>query len=232
MLVLVCWSLQMATNKFVGRFDNSCLEDLIEFRKRYIQTYLFVHLPAGKALAYVSSVGDYVHLETNLFGEVIVGFQTDIEFQIEWPETGLFQYKECMYWGSRVPDRQWKRGVYAKNFHIFDPCHRMFAPISFGGIRIDLNSLEAAYKPRDVKTLTQAIVELRQEKMVSVAISRDWGISWSPIQGNNSFLLWRGAKPVAEIDPRSKKITVHFEPLEQEIKDFVRDNREPVWQII
>ena len=223
----------MPLTKFVGRFDNSCLEDLAEFRKRYENTHLFVHLPTGKELAYVSNVGDsLVHLETINYGTLLVQQETDIEFEVEWPETGLFQLDHCMMWGSRVPDRQWKRGVYSKNYHMFDPCRRLFTPAGLLSANVGLKTLESAYKVVNPKPLSEAVHELISKQFVSLAISRDWGLSWSPIADNKCLLLWRGARPVAEIAPKSKQISVHFQPLEQEVKDFVRDNREPVWQIV
>src|ERR1019366_1707441 len=109
--------------KFIGKFDNSMLEDMAEFDKRYKETFVFLKLPEHSEFLCLSygNKGDKALFFNDTYGEILLDSFTDIDVSVRWPKQGLFQLGYEAIFICRVPERQWKRGPCSKNLKMYSP---------------------------------------------------------------------------------------------------------------
>ena len=217
-------------SKFIGRFDNSLLEDMEEFRKRYENTYLFITMNKIRLLYYVKEVkADYILVYNSSVGTLELDRDTEIELEVAWPEQGLFNFNNGLYWACRIPDRQWRRAISTKNIllsGVVDNFYDLAPP------KVNEDSLIAAFETPVYTSLKQACNQLATTDSWGVALNRKWGVTHTPSpKVTKSFILWRGKRVVGTIKLSSKTIDVRFPHLFQEVRDLNRYKENSLWQL-
>lgn len=218
--------------QFIGVFDNSLLTDMTEFIKRYSDTYLFLEHPNfGKVLCFCKGFSDHsseIKFFNEELGNIYLNSNTDVKVSILWPETKLINYENNFYYLTRIPERQWKRAPNKRTIRVYSPIHEMI------GIA-DTNKpfdkiLEQAYKPEEHTTILQAINELKNSSLTGKAINNNFAVSL-PTYKTTAFILWYNFSPIAYIKPKTRTIEVQYQPLKQEILDFIRDYEQNSWNV-
>jgi len=217
-------------NKFIGRFDQSMLEELDEFGKRYSGTILWLKFPTRDwEMFRFKGVNENneVHFYNNDTGSVILKVNTDCEIDVRWPERGFADYNGGIIWGTKVPDRQWKRAPCEKNFTMFDVMSHFYGYMgNLSGDRI----FQSLFAPIVPVTILDAINLFKGTGFYGKALSKQFAVTLPPYNRAH-FLLWYGGQPVAIIRPSKKVIEVKHEYVFQEIKDFNRDHENNVWTL-
>ena len=209
------------------------LEQMDEFKKRYENTYLFCTIEGQpKELVYIKRVTeDSVEAQTENNGSYFVSKNSEVEFEVAWPERGLFNYNGKMAWANRVPDRQWKRAIAGKNIELFYPVtYTLLSKQQTPDIAIGWNSLKAAFAPREYTTISAAAKKLART-WSSISLNNNWGLSLSSKVDIKGYFLWHNLRICGIVDVKNKTIAVTFPALWQEISDFNRDYEDDVWTL-
>ena len=223
----------MLAQKFIGSFDNSMLEDMDEFKKRYEHTYMYVTMEGNRELCHIDKVAHHYARVTTKSGLTFdVTLKTEVTFDVLWPEKGLFNYKGCMAWVSRIPDRQWKRAVCDRNVQMLFPVQLQLYPNQGidKNIPINITTLEEAFKPA-VKTTIMSATKNLSKRWSSQALTRNWGLSLSSTSTIKGLFLWYNLRLCGIVDVKEKTISVTFPALWQEISDFNRDYEDNQWTL-
>lgn len=218
-------------SKWIGRFDDSMLENTDEFDKRYRDTFLFVRVESlGKMLMYCRGTDSgKVVFNNDTLGEISLTSMTDVEVTSEYPERGLFQFgKECLLI-QKIPDRQWKRGPCSKNMQIRSPVRALVDKYPL--LPVTMEVMESSYRGRDtVLRLLDTINMFKKGGCISVRLNNDWFISLPP-KNSQSYVLWYRNNPCSTVIP-GKRILVSKNPyLKQELLDFAKYHEENTWTV-
>ena len=217
-------------SKFIGRFDNSLLEDMDEFRKRYENTYLFITMNNIRRLYYVTEVrATSILVFHSSVGTLEINRNTEVVLEVAWPEQGLFNFKNGLYWAARIPDRQWRRAISTKNIWLSNVVEELY---STGPVKINEDSLEAAFETPVYQGLAKAVEQIATTYSWGVALNRKWGVTHTPSpKVTKNFILWRGRRVVGTVNFKSKTIDVKFPPLLQEVQDLNSYKENGLWKL-
>jgi len=222
--------------------SSSIFDKIIEFEKRYLETYLYLEFPnkvTESGFFYLSGVKNRDSTNpllefSNENWNIVVSPLSDVIITARWPESGLFNYKNTIYIFNKIPQRQWKRGVSSGNSEIRNVGASLAQATGRIYYRLDSEILNAAVKEEYPKTIEDACFNLRYSNNIGLAFSREFSIFISPFKPGkdmNEFLLTRNETPVGLIFLGEKKIQIMNEFLQQEIKDLITTEGS-LWKLV
>lgn len=193
-----------------------------EFYKKYQSTYMWMKRKEKPPIIVFFTGNDdnglytFVHKGSN----IKVAHETDVEIFSYFPKPTLFNHHGQMYWFTRKPARQYRRGLCSDNCSITIPAEIFWNGGSkYRSKGIDEQILAELFSPTYLD-IGQAITSLSEDnKTISVAISPIFGVSLHN-KADNKHILWYKTWPIGEIV--NDKIVVTFNELRQEVEDFVR----------
>lgn len=200
-------------------------EDIL---RKFQHTYVCMDINGNEYLVeLVEEIEDGYLLFSPKFGEITVDAQHLRErLSVKFPKPRLFNFKRMAYYFNKSPERQWKRA----------PCNHncVAAPllnsVQFSDIErptpFNLRMLETILNPVYPSSLDSALENME----LSIAISKEFGVTASPWPEKGSHILWYKTAPVATIDPKEKQIIVKHRSLLQETLDYFKIH-EPSWSV-
>lgn len=197
-------------------FNNE--QQISEMQKKYENCYLFVK-PEGKGpiLCLYKGYDDGYHKFSDIHGMLIrIHHNTNAEIICLHPEKGLFNAIGRMFYYSKLPNRQYRRGVCKDNCLIVDPVLSLWIEKSFFNGDVLQYAFNTIYLP-----LKEVLQNLRSRLSVSLAFSKDFGISQSITKDRSQLLLWYHDTCIGYIT--DKDVIVVCNPyFEQEVIDNIK----------
>lgn len=213
---------------FIGRFDNSMIQDISEFSKRYTGTWIYDEI--AKSPFYVDQANpDYAILTNIDCQQEKVTICTNRIFSARKPIIGFFNTKTSFNYGIRVPNRQYKRGICEQNYNAIDSIK------SLTNKRIVTNHLPDVIKYAYTETkscILDTIRDLETQSLLGRVLNKDFAVSLNTFSEENIYLLWYKNKPVAEIYPNTESIRIRYKHIKQEIMDYNKYIESKKWKII
>lgn len=222
--------------------DSNTLEQLVEFEKRYNKTYVRLKFPHREEvevwfIEHINGDEGTITLTHPKDGTIVIRYDTECEIIPDFPDTGLFNYGGAFLACYRRPDRQWKRGVCERNFKLlspFDGVFSKFAPfLRTIDTAITFESLGAAYNSTYPRSLLAGHAILTNNpKLAGIAINKDIGLTKSVTEESGQVILWWHTNPIGTIEKGTRSITIHHQPMKQEILDFLtRTGERGLWNL-
>ena len=189
-----------------------------EMGKKYINCYLYVKPEGeGPVLCVYKGYIDGFHVFNDPNGMSIrVKHNTKSEIVCVHPEKGLFNARRRMFYYSKLPLRQYKRGICKDNCEIIDPVMSLWTRKTY----LNYDVLEKALQPEYLPIQT-AIEALRSGNLAACALDKNFGISLSFTKSSNVLFLWYHDTVIGNIT-KNDVIIIHNEFFEQEVLDNMR----------
>jgi len=188
-------------------------EEIInDFRRRYEGT--FIQLCAeqkgmkvlGKMQRVRADPDKFASLEimTREFGTVQMNMGSD-EYQIkfEFPQAGIFQYRDQACGFIRKAEKQYQRGLSAGNSRLLTST----AGITGGALALDLYTVQAAFDHKQY-TLAEGLKMLRDGEAKSVALHDDWSVTL-PMRKNGAHFVFHNFTLVGSCSDKGKPIRLY-----------------------
>lgn len=189
-------------------------ENMRDFGPRYVDTYGFLLKNNGsKKLIYITeNTRDAVYFRTEEAGMLYhANIDSHIEFEFIQVDRGFFTADDgCVYLLTRVPARQWKRGIGRNNTSVMQLTSVGLMPIKLSlPLLNSIFSVEIGYSWEYVK-----------EGQQQMALSRHFAM--------NDRDLFFYETPIGKVDHTSHVITVNGSySVTQELNDAIRRNGFP-----
>lgn len=217
--------------KFVGAFDDTMLQELNEMKTRYANTFLFLQKEpdSPKELVEITEITESgVVLRSPHSGMSVLTPKTSAELSVEWPRYGFFNHNGGLYYVCRLPDRQYRRAPSHKNLVIQNIYSSIYGPPCGWGY----DEIASAFEDRPFIPLKVALDMLKDSSVYGVALTDEFGITeHTAKKKNNPYLFWYMGSPIGEIVPDKHRIVVRYEPVKQEVSDFIRDFEGNTWKL-
>jgi len=141
-----------------------------------------------------------LELQSDLFGTIILNYNTQAKILFKIPQTGYIQHGQNALLFARIPARQWKRGIHQGNCSFDNPLKQ------YGLRRNDdsqpcFTKIRAAFNPV-YYSLHEAIQMLASKKYQSVVLSRNMALSTCPKA--NLFVLWYRYAAIGTVTPNGQ----------------------------
>ena len=209
-----------------------------EFRKSYDGTYIRILFEKGTNYVPVlilggilNNEGEWIKCITRKYGESLVKYRgSKSQFDFQFPPIGLFNYNNDMHYFYRFPERQYKKGISARNSiirNLIGPFRTQYIPSEI--TTLNVITLEAVFSGNFPANLSEGLIRLSE--VSSIALNRNFGLSLSPSNDNPYPQLWKGFQMIGYVDPNKKTIFVISNILQQEVTDYIKRTRQP-WQIV
>lgn len=186
-----------------------------EWDKKYRNTYMHLN---GVLVRAINADVNYLYFATQEELDLRIKIDTDAVVDVAFPATGCFTLDDTLAVFSRVPARQFKKGLCNENARI-----KKVMPIGYsGGVAIEFGSIKAAFKGGYVHP-TEAIPKIFDKGYPSyygAAFSNKWGMQKHPTLPDTAVLFYKEFA-VGEVgsDGRCTPIVPSFV---QEIRDFAK----------
>lgn len=214
--------------QFIGHFDTSMVQDLGEFSKRYLSSWIYEE--ATKTPYYITKIlQDNIFLETSNKSSIKVPSITERKFSVKQPNLGFFNAETTFLYGIKVPDRQYKRGICSQNYNAINSIRTLLNKT------ITLRDISYAIEYMFTKPdclLMPAIEQLKNTDKVGIALNTNFAVSLNTYSPEDIYLLWYKNKPVAEVYTNSKTIKVKYKHVKQEIQDYNKYIESREWKIL
>ena len=214
--------------QFIGHFDNSMLQDVSEFSKRYSNTWIYEEKTKTSFMVEEVLPEKVWLLKTN-GNRIEIPIITEKVFSVKPPIIGFFNNDTEFCYGIRIPNRQYKRGICQQNYNAIESIKTLRHN------RIILSDLaytiDYAYKEANC-FIQNAIEQLENPKLTGRALNKNFAVSLNTLSPENIYLLWYKNKPVAEIYQNTKTIKVKYKHIKQEILDYNKYIENKQWKII
>lgn len=206
------------------------LEEIIELEKRYNKTWIWAKMPKSDwKLFHINQVQETgIDLNNQEVGDIFLKAQTDAELEVRWPENKFFNFEDTVYWGYKIPDRQWKRAPCSKNFGFTRTCDQLFGSRTNRIFHEQL--IHAAFVENEPTSILEIVNSLKKTDITARAHGKNFAVSLPPVK-KDFYILWYNNRPVAEIHVPQKEIVVKYPYLKQEILDFNRDYELNTWNL-
>lgn len=152
-------------------FEKFTSVDAADFRQRYLNTYGFFRRDNQRTLVKLVNVDETVSfkdkddVEYKLFPDS----QNDVGFEFLPPKAAWHNTEEGGMLVTRVPARQWLRGICSRNTKIGTPLGHMVA--------VDFPALSMIYEKSFSFDKTLKLFKEKKVKMFSVALSDNFALS-------------------------------------------------------
>lgn len=189
-----------------------------EMAKKYANTFLILQTQYGKEMVvqYFGYEEGYHKLKDE-FG-VLLHLQQDTDQQIicKFPERCLFNHNRVAYEFTRLPLRQFKRGICADNTRIYSPVRALFDSKS---IKWGFKHIQAALTPEYPKCCTEAIENLNAQTHLSIALSPQFMISQPITSEKNKYWLFFSNKLIGYFEKDT--FVIKHKLFKQEVLDNI-----------
>lgn len=201
------------------------IEDSLEdINRKYMSTYMLYKHEGNDHLVWISDYeGGYFTLLSSDLGDLRVTetlFRTNTTYF--FPESGLYNINGSTFEFLRNGSRQFKRAPCSENISWVSILNK-FPGRQESLPRGSIADMRQVFNPNYPDDLDTAIKLCKG----SIALNKDFAISFAHTD-ENECILWYRTNPVAMVDTITKKITVMYELLRQEIKDLLY-YKEPTW---
>ena len=194
---------------------------LSEFDKRYQHTYLYVHNVPNKTKVLAQYRGLNINSQLLFSNETcqftLDYYAEDVDITIPNPEKGYYSDGSILVYFSRMPFRQWKRGLTKSNSYLM----KFNVKLKPNGLN---NVLDAYYYLLSfdlVQTLPEALQ--KADAYGEAIIDRDFCVSGHIVK-EEGYLLWYHNCIVGEILAETKEVIVQNDVFLQEVLDNPRLN--------
>lgn len=172
-----------------------------EFSRKYAGTFFFT--AASKESEQTLIRCD--HIETERGGKPVMSCEgygvgkltfkipSEQVFSFKMPPCGVWQFGPSAYEVSRLPHRQWQRGICSKNTGVAHTLGKVFS--SLAG-QLSLDSVHAFFRQQTF-TFREALTMLASKKYVSVALGN--GFSLGQTSQEKGYLLCYGTDVIATV---------------------------------
>lgn len=178
-----------------------------DLNQRFADNYIEITHPALKApeVAHVMEFGSgKMYLND---GRVV--FLKEVKITREFPELGAVEYDGTVHYLSRLPRRQWTRGLNREV--ITDFCRGTSRRFNQS---LDIERAKAVFNPH-FTPIQEGLEQIKAEKVVAFAYNPKFWFS-----GNkNRIYLWFEDVPVGEVAARAIFFNQQCLSLKQEVKD-------------
>lgn len=154
------------------------------------------------------------------FKRLILRFNSDLSIDFSMPPLGIFDHAGRTYFLARIPERQWSRGICNKNSIITSP----LAKLGVSNIGHSLPVMESIWNHVPTNSISQGILEIQTNELISRSISRDFWISLG--FNENEYALWYQCSLIGRLSPQEQIIKVDSKLLLQEVVDYIRDSNQ------
>lgn len=190
-----------------------------EFIKKYRHSFVWVHLPdKAPVLARLEGYSEESRLYSFTTKGKLIRLVHDTEAKITagFPSPKLINYEKTFIWFSRVPARQYRKGVSNENVNFFSPVHSYWGhSCNFFEEESVAEAFHPTYYDFDVA------MEMLEHDVKGVAINSNFAVSLHPTT-DTAKLLWYRFTPIATIEDNQIKLIQEL--LRQEVLDFVKNN--------
>lgn len=228
------------TNRFIGEFDDSMLQNMEEFDKRYKNSYLLIESEKNTNYycyqdhAFTPSENLKLRFYNKEAGNVFVNsFNGKQKVSVRLPEVGYFNVPHLgvAYIFNRRPTRQFRRGLCSENFTIHTPLDMVLATIKLNirnrlGGDFLIYALEKHFLPLN-KVLSMFEEDSFSTK--SAAISNTFALSKSHLENEERPLLWFLKNIIGFVDNKKKEMEV-LPFYKQEVIDLMA-NEDTTWHL-
>lgn len=201
-------------------FDWSTLTDLTErteqeqeMGKRYQNCFVVIETVNGNKYPVKYSGFSAESMKhrfiSKKYGDVILDHITEAKIIPFFPQNGLYQWEDKIFYFYRVPSRQWKRGVHNDNASVVD-----LATHSRGKITDDLYEEMWKHQDKPVNKLPET----------TALISREWAF----VKQHNNLVLHYFDVPVGHVVDGG--IVITSPQFFQEVLDYFGRNY-PKWKL-
>ena len=164
-----------------------------------------------------------VTLVNKKLGRIILNYQTDAEFNFEYPEVGYFNFRgmACIFY--RLHLRQWKRGICQNTCRIINP-YSEFGIVGRWDNNPSTAKLFAAFRPRRTVALSDALLKLDIGDFLSVPLTSKLAVGLSPSEKYKTPLLWYLDQVIGRVSVLKSgkaKIILGESQFKQEVTDFL-----------
>jgi hypothetical protein len=218
----------MDNTLFIGRFDESMIQNSAEFSKRYLDSWIYNE--TEKKAVYIKKINEVaVELLDCSHREETISLYTDTVFSNRSPTLGFFNMKRGFGYGIRVPARQFKRGICTQNYN---PVNSLDTLVRKELITFNLSTaLNFAYEEHK-NCILDVIEELNSTDTIGRILNKDFAVSLNTFSPENLYLLWYKNTPVGEIYPDNKIIRVKYKHVKQEVMDYNKYIENRQWKIL
>lgn len=205
-------------------------EVIEDFRRRYLNTYVWVYLEAKECevIALITSVVDdensvgRITLSTLEFGDLVMNIgSSEYQLKFKYPPVGVFQFGKDAYSFRRIPARQYQRGLCEANSRVRTVTRDLSGR---GQDRFGARLVAAAFS-KDRFSFIEALKMLEQKKVRSVALKDNYSVTL-PMDSSGNYLLFHWNSPVAVVTPGGKIQRVVEQAYSQQIKAIVSEGKE------
>jgi hypothetical protein len=196
-------------------------DSLEDFKRNYRHCY--VHLKTNNEVIvaqFLESSDSEFTFGTRKYGQLLVDEKSARELiVVPFPKFGLYNIKDGAVLFQRLPNRQWKKAIHPDN------CTMVSIDMSLREPSFNIKTVENILNPVYPDSFEEALTRFKDVK--TVALNLDIGLV---ITKENPQLLWK-RRIVGYIDPKLKQVVIEDQPMEQEIRDYVR-KKDPKWLVI
>jgi hypothetical protein len=202
------------------------LEQLEEFRKKFVGTYMYVSSDKLKEKRLIRIIDININ-EGRIFANDATKkidysflYDSSIELSYAFPSAKMINIENNFAYFSRHPARQYFKAPTADNCSVYFPLIKSeFYEFS--------NALIEAYSPL-YYTLEEAYELLKTEKYIGRAIDTQHALSLAP-NSDNIYWFWYIDTVIATIN--NDKLSLNHEIFRQEMEDFLFRNRISKWKL-
>lgn len=200
------------------------MDTLIEFNKKYTGTWIRHKTNGEIHIGFVDGVdmdNNVILLSSGKLGTLTKKYPVCLpDFELDSPESGLFNHNGHALYLFKNPARQWQRGLCAANHEVYNPFKKLFKE----GIylpRFGRSLVDALYSNLYEQDIAKAchIMADSNERVYSIAITKQLMLSKSPSEKQIGPLIWFRTTPVGFLD---RKFRIDDPLYQQEVGDELR----------
>lgn len=194
-----------------------------ELHRKYDRTYIFIEVEGKEVLAYVNNlavIGDgnnatgEIVLTTAQYGKLSYKIPTTQQLIFRLPRTTVFQNGKHAHFVTRVPQRQWQRGLCTHNTTIVNLSSFVIqGAAGSSNVLFDLQNVQAAYEGNTFANVAEALAALDKKEVASAALPNCWSLVLSPTKEQDGYMLLYKLTPVARVGKEGKLVRMlnaHF----------------------
>jgi hypothetical protein len=174
-------------NELTDSFNKDMAID--EMRKKYENTHLVLIKPDGSEnlVTYKGYSEGFHWFRDELDVHLKLRHETECKIVCVFPERRLFNSGKLAYEFVRLPNRQYRRGICKDNVRIYSPVRMIW---NDGGNSWNLPVLRDALYPQYPHCAEEAIKQLDEHQVISIALSDKFMLSLSFTTKKDCYYLW------------------------------------------
>ena len=221
------------------------VDNFAEFRKQYEGTFIRVKFESANdyCVVVVSACIDddikhpYIVVSSPSLKQCAINWEESKQtIDYSFPTVGLFNFNNTFQMFCRLPDRQFKRGILSSNSLILDPFYdikiasKALTVVKIKPLRPDHSNLTSAFDNKFPTSLDQAVQSLNSSEQLGVALNPIFGLSKNPTVSQD-IILWKHLNMIGTLSKETKTIEVIESIFQQEVVDFLKRQKEFIWNL-